>query len=342
MVASDTLQNSDSQQARPPRPQGWWAPDIERARLIQLLRKRDVPGLLFFSIWLISTGMTTWLLAIAWGTFWVVPALVLHGAVLSFAYAASHESAHGTAFRTPWLNEAVFYITSFVFGEEPMYRRYSHGRHHLATWYPGFDSQMPYRNPMSRALWLRETAGIIGPCIGLRQMVRHARGFLNDDERSFVPAAKVRQLMWGARLFLGGYVLILASPLILHSAFLPVALFGARLAGGWVVQLFINSQHMCMSEAVPDHRFSTRSLSCTRPTRLLYWNMNFHIEHHLYPGIPFHALPELNQLIRQELPVPTRGAVAANMEILRVIRRQTEDPALVSRPCFELQQVASG
>ena len=172
MVASDTLPNSDPQQARPPRPQGWWAPKLERARIAQLLRKRDTPGLMFFSAWLVSTGITTWLLASTWGTIWVAPALVLHGSVLSFAYAASHEGAHGTAFRTRWVNEAVFYITSFVFGEEPMYRRYSHGRHHVATWYPGFDSQMPYRNPMSRSLWLREMLAIAAPFIGLKVMIR--------------------------------------------------------------------------------------------------------------------------------------------------------------------------
>jgi fatty acid desaturase len=341
MAPSDTLQSPDSQQVRPPRPQGWWAPQIERARIARLLRKRDTPGLLFFSTWLVSTGLTTWLLLTTWGTVWVAPALILHGAVLSFAYAASHEGAHGTAFQTPWLNEVVFYLTSFVFGEEPMYRRYSHGRHHLATWYPGFDSQMPYRNPMSRWLWLRETLAIIAPFIGIGQMMRHARGMLNSDERSFVPADRVRQLVWGSRLFLAGYGLILASPLVLHSAFVLVAFFGGRLAGGWVVQLFINSQHMCMSEAVPDHRFSTRSLICLPPTRVLYWNMNFHIEHHLYPGVPFHALAELNGLIKHELPAPTRGAVAANLEILRVIGRQAQDPSWVSQPRFELQQVAT-
>lgn len=332
MFASDTLKNTDTPQVRPPRPQQWWAPQIDRAHVVRLLRKRDAPALLFFLAWAISTGIATWLLAIAWGSIWTAPALVLEGAVLSFAYAASHEGAHGTAFRTPWLNEALFYVTSFVFGEEPMYRRYAHGRHHSATWYPGFDSQMAYRNPISRQLWVRETLAIAGPWARLKEMIRHARGLLNEDERSFVPAARIRQLVWGARAFLAAYVLILASPLALHTAFVPVAFFGGRLAGGWAVQLFINSQHMCMSEAVPDHRFSTRSLGCALPTRVLYWNMNFHVEHHLYPGIPFHALPELNRLIRHELPEPARGAIGANLEILRVIGRQTEDPTSVSRP----------
>jgi fatty acid desaturase len=316
-------------------------PKVERARIAPLLRKRDVPGLLFFGAWLVATGMATWLLFTVWGTVWVAPALLLEGVILSFAYAASHEGAHGTAFRTRWLNETVFYITSFVFGEEPMYRRYSHGRHHAATWYPGFDSQMPYRNPMTRWRWFSETLAVAATSIGIGQMMRHARGVLSSDEHSFVPPDRVSQLVWGARSFLAGYGLILASPLFLQSVFLPVSFFGARLAGGWIVQLFINSQHMCMSEAVADHRLSTRSLDCSPPVRVLYWNMNFHVEHHLYPGVPFHALPKVNQLIARELPEPTRGAVRANLEILRVIGRQSEDPTSVSHPRFRIREIAN-
>ncbi len=136
-------------------------------------------------------------LAATWGTLLVVPSLIAHGAVLAFAYAISHEGAHGTAFRSRWLNESVFYLTSFIFGEEPMYRRFSHGRHHAATWYPGFDSQMPYRNPITRARYARETVAVIGMLEGLVQMIRHARGNLTSDEREFVPRARVRQLIWG-------------------------------------------------------------------------------------------------------------------------------------------------
>jgi fatty acid desaturase len=261
--------------------------------------------------------------------------LIGHGAVLSFAYAASHEGAHGTAFKTTWLNDAVFYFTSFIFGEEPMYRRYSHGRHHSATWFPGFDSQMPYQNPVTLRTYLRETLALAAPCAALMQMLRHAKGYLTDAERSFVPEKKVRQLIWGSRVFLLGYASLFGVSIMNRSAFLLVATVGARLAGGWVVQAFINSQHMCMSEAIADHRFSTRSLACSLPVRILYWNMNFHVEHHLYPGVPFHALPAVNRLVKAELPVPSRGVLRANLEILRVIFRQAIDPQCVARPSFQ-------
>jgi fatty acid desaturase len=54
--------------------------------------------------------------------------------------------------------------------------------------------------------------------------------------------------------------------------------------------------------------------------------MNYHIEHHLYPSVPFHALPKLNGQIKTQLPTPVRGVVAANMEILAAIARQARDP----------------
>jgi fatty acid desaturase len=327
-------QDPASRAARPPPPRGWWSPSLERAAVQKLLARRDLPGLLYISAWLAGVAATTALLAAAWGTWWVVPALFVHGAVLSFSYAASHEGAHGTAFKTVWLNEAVFYLTSFIFGEEPMYRRYTHSRHHSATWYPGFDIQMPYGNPLTLRVYLHETLALGALPANAKQTVRLALGRLTEEEKSVIPAAKVPQLKWGARAFLAGYALVIAIAVLTHSWFIIVALPLARLVGAWVVQLFINSQHMCMAEAVSDHRYTTRSMACILPTRLLYWNMNYHVEHHLYPGVPFHALPAVNALVREQLPQPTRGAIAANLQILGVIRRQTKDPAYVAQPRF--------
>ena len=315
-----------------PRPGKWWSPKIDRATVQRLLVRRDAPGVVHICAWLVAVATTTWLLFEAWGGWLVVPVLVVHGIVLGFSYAASHETAHGTAFSSKWLNEVVFYLTSFAFGEEPMYRRYSHGRHHAYTWYSAYDTQMPYRNPLTLRRYLRETLGILPLRENFQVITRLARGSMTESEREFVPAARVNQMIWGARMFLGAYLGIVIVAAWLGSLFPVVAFFGGRIAGQWAVQLFINSQHMCMREEVADHRYSTRSLACGPLTRLLYWNMNFHIEHHLYPGVPFHALPRLNRSVGSQLPVPSGGALMANVEILRVMRAQGRDPTAVSQP----------
>ena len=315
-----------------PRPGKWWSPEVDRATVQRLLVRRDVPGILHIGAWLAAVAATAWVLFETWGQWLVVPVLLVHGAVLGFSYAASHEAAHGTAFSSKWLNETVFYLTSFVFGEEPMYRRYSHGRHHAYTWHSAFDTQMPYRNPLTLRRYLRETLGVVPLWENMLTMVRLSGGSLSESEREFVPAARVNQMIWGARVFLVGYLAIVTVAAWLGSVYLVVAFFGGRVAGQWVVQLFINSQHMCMREEIADHRYSTRSMACGPLTRLMYWNMNFHIEHHLYPGVPFHSLPAVNRLVASQLPVPSRGALMANAEILRVIRAQGTDPAAVSQP----------
>ena len=119
-------------------------------------------------------------------------------------------------------------------------------------------------------------------------------------------------------LALGGIAFRSPWPFLLY--FVP------RLLGGWIVTLYINTQHMCMAEDLTDHRKTTRSIECSWLERLLYWNMHFHIEHHLYPMVPFHALPALNRRIAAQLPRPKSGVLGANAEILRAVSRQRLEP----------------
>ena len=48
--------------------------------------------------------------------------------------------------------------------------------------------------------------------------------------------------------------------------------------------------------------------------------MNYHCEHHLAPTMPYHALPKLNRLVRDHIPVG-RGYPAAHREIWRHVSR---------------------
>ena len=58
----------------------------------------------------------------------------------------------------------------------------------------------------------------------------------------------------------------------------------------------------------------------------LYANMNYHIEHHMFPMVPFYALPELHALIADQCPTPIHGLAAAYREIIPALLRQRSDP----------------
>lgn len=60
--------------------------------------------------------------------------------------------------------------------------------------------------------------------------------------------------------------------------------------------------------------------------RFLYLNMNFHTEHHMFPTVPYHRLPELHEAVKADLPPVYDGIVAAYREIIPALRRQAQDP----------------
>ena len=96
-----------------------------------------------------------------------------------------------------------------------------------------------------------------------------------------------------------------------------------RLLGAPVMMLFTLIQHVEMQEDSPSILESTRSFRTDRLGRFLYMNMNHHIEHHLYPQVPFYALPELNRAIGGQLPTPDPGFFRTNWEVLAVVLRRS-------------------
>jgi fatty acid desaturase len=60
--------------------------------------------------------------------------------------------------------------------------------------------------------------------------------------------------------------------------------------------------------------------------RFLYWNMNYHLEHHLFPMVPFHALKRLHVAGNAYLPPPYPSCWAAYREIIPALVRQRKDP----------------
>jgi fatty acid desaturase len=78
-----------------------------------------------------------------------------------------------------------------------------------------------------------------------------------------------------------------------------------------------------MGENEPSIIDSTRSFRTSRLASFLYLNMENHIEHHLYPQVPFYSLPGLHEAIKEQLPEPDPGFWRTNIEALSVAIRRT-------------------
>ena len=45
----------------------------------------------------------------------------------------------------------------------------------------------------------------------------------------------------------------------------------------------------------------TRTLKVPGAVRWLVWNMSYHAEHHGWPAVPWHTLPQLHELVKPHL-----------------------------------------
>ena len=323
---SEELDVTGTIQTDPPR-QPRTGVDLSKQELKALYRRSDGKGLVYFGGWFALTAAAGSLYYLSLPTYWMVPALMLYGTLLALGYAMSHETTHGTAFRTRWLNEAVFWFTSLIYGHEPYHRRYSHASHHTYTEMRGVDAQKAWDSPMTLWDYIKKWSGI-GEIMGFPKIVLpHAAGHIPQAVKAYTPESEQPKLIWGARVFLGLHVLFIGGFALAGDWTIPFVLFYIpRLVGGPLANnVFDITQHSEMKEDVLDMRENTRSVRTTWWTNFIYSNMSYHCEHHLYPLVPFHALPALNKKIRTQLPTPSAGFYYTNIEILRAIFSRMRD-----------------
>ena len=95
-----------------------------------------------------------------------------------------------------------------------------------------------------------------------------------------------------ARIWVGIWAAVVAACFATGSI-LPAMYVGIlpSVYGGWLYLVFGLTQHAGLAEDVLDHRLNSRTVYMNPVLRFLYWNMNYHVEHHMFPMIPYHALP---------------------------------------------------
>lgn len=305
---------------------------LDKKTLKPLNRRSDRHGLVFLGGNLALLGLSGVALHLSLGSLWVVPAMVIYGGILTtWTYALSHECAHGTAFRSRWLNEALFWITSLIYIEEPNHRRWAHARHHTYTWIREMDAQMPWETPMTLKGYLVEVSGLELLRYEFTLLFRHAFGRFDDAVRDYTPESELPKLKWGARAFLAIYGGSALAILWTGALWPLIYIVLPRLIGAPVMHLITLVQHAEMEENQPDIRTSTRSVKTNWLVNLMYWNMSYHREHHLYPTVPFHALPKLHAEVRESLPTPSPGMAHANWHVLTAVLRRGVGKAPVAQ-----------
>ncbi|HEC60975.1 MAG TPA: hypothetical protein ENI27_01840, partial [bacterium] len=69
-------------------------------------------------------------------------------------------------------------------------------------------------------------------------------------------------------------------------------------------------------------------------TAYLYWQMNFHIEHHMWAAVPFFNLPKLHRAMAFDIPTPLKGYLRGIKLLLTIQKQQHVDPDYCFMPHF--------
>ena len=304
----------------------WYHTDIPRAEMKKLMRRSDQPAIRDTVIYYGAMIVLAVVAINLWPSWWSAPFWLAYGVLYgSGADSRWHECGHGTAFKTPWMNDVVYQIACFMIVRNPVVWRWSHARHHTDTIIVGRDPEIAAMRPPD----VLKIAGLFlgyGTLPSWKRMLQHAAGRLTAEEASYIPERERHKAFLAPRIWTLIYAATIALAIYLGSI-LPLMVIGLpSLYGAWHSVMTGLLQHAGMAEDVIDHRLNSRTVLINPISRFIYWNMNYHIEHHMFPMVPYHTLPKLHAMIKDDLPAPNTGIADGYKEVVAALWKQLSEP----------------
>ena len=301
----------------------WYRTPIDKKTLKSLMQKRDAPAIrdtvLLYGLMAASASFAIMMMPHFGSVFFWMIYGVLYASAGDSRW---HECGHRTAFKTGWMNSVVYQISCFMIMRNPVTWKYSHARHHTDTIIAGRDFEIALMRPPKALHVVLNFCGIPDIIDAFRRMFIHATGKLAKDEATFIPPEQAQRAFLISRLWLVIYGVIIALSIMMQS-FVPLLLIGGpRLYGSWHFNMTGLLQHGGLDENVADFRLNTRTVYMNFVSRFIYLNMNYHLEHHMYPAVPYYNLPKLHALLKHDLPEPTSSIWAGYAEMMPILMQQ--------------------
>lgn len=248
---------------------------------------------------LIAAGVPGW---------WAL--LPVQGVLVVFLFTLEHEATRRTPFRSALLNDWAGRVAGFLILLPFEWFRYFHLAHHRWTNIEGRDPELEGGKPETLRAWLWHVCGLPYWWSELRLTVALVRG---RAEGGYLPEGTKPRIVAEARWMALGYLLagasLIWSPILLWVWVIPVLL------GQPFLRLYLLAEHGDCPR-VANMFLNTRTTFTTGFVRWLAWNMPYHVEHHVWPAVPFHRLPEVHGLMKDELQVTAEGYLGFTREYL--------------------------
>lgn len=220
---------------------------------------------------------------------------LLSGAMWGFLGWAglSHELFHGTVFASSRQNRVLFRVFSVLSWGNYGYFEVSHWLHHKYTRFdrdPESADDDPIR--LAELPWL-VTLNL--PAFAKRVVIlaRNSVGYVPPFLAESATKKEKRSVQAGARVVLLTQTILVVIFLAMGMPeFILLITLGPFICS-LPVRILELVQHKGLARGVNDFRLNTRTVRLPFIFAFLYCNMNYHVEHHVLPSVPYYHLPKL-------------------------------------------------
>jgi len=269
----------------------------------ELLKRSDYPGIVHLAAhW--SCIITTALLIHGRVPYWQL-LLPIQGIFIVFLFSLLHETIHRTPFKTRWINIFVSNACGFLIVLGPIWFRSFHTNHHRYTNDPTKDPELITKKPET---WIEYLFYLSGIPVWYLQLRRLFVGAFKTTQDSFVAVTIRPAIKREARRFLLGYAVLAFASWYMQTTVLLWTWLIPLIFGQPFLRAFLLAEHGGCPD-VGNMLENTRTTFTNPVVRFFTWNMPYHAEHHTFPAVPFHNLPELHQYTKAHLQVTERGYV---------------------------------
>lgn len=292
------------------------------AQLKDLSVRANLPGLIrsisHYAL-IALVGTLIWQVATRYGAMWAIPLIIIQGYLIAFLFMAVHEAAHKTVFTSRRLNEALGHVSSLMIVLPYEHYALFHWDHHRFTQDPDRDPELVTATiPSSDTKLAIAYTGIVQLTNRIRLLVR--RALTGQAVAPWIPESKQGMVVRETRIYALIYLALLIASIALSSTMLLWCWLVPLYVGQLFLRPYLYAEHTGCERTRSAYE-NTRTTYTDRLTKWFTWNMPFHVEHHAYPSVPFHALPKLNAIIDERIAHRGWGYRAVTRETWRWFRR---------------------
>lgn len=317
----------------------WKRLEVDKEVLKELNQRSTINGLMrigiFIMFLLISVYASLYVRSYSWLS--AIFMLYIYYFFYGFFVAIGHELQHKTVFgmKFNWLNEIMFFLVQTIMWNSPSYARISHRLHHRYTMVRGIDPETDWPEVIT-SKWLSKLLlqlilkiFVIGAIFELFNTIKlqilRIIGIKDNMMKNHCSEKDIKVIRIESIIILCIHMGILGLSIVQKRWELLLFITLAWQIGSGIEILWHATEHIGRLYNVNNHILNTRSVKVNPFIKLIFWGLDDHVDHHLFPSIPSKNLPKLHKIIATDLPEP-KNMIDCWREMFEIAKEKDSHP----------------